>query len=400
MSAPLWNLDERLKEWATPEQAVLIDAVNAHGSLSKAAEALGRNAPNCSRSIIGLKKRAAQRGYAPDHDMIQTVPDGFNVKGVSTLYDAEGKVRSQWVKSSADDERRWENMRAHIEGAKDDIPRSPPIAGPVRYDADLLTVYPFGDPHCGMYAWEAETGNHFDLKEFERIHMAAIDRIVESSPASAVALLNDKGDTTHANDNRNRTPRSGHQLDVQGRHGEAVRMSVRIKRYQIARLLEKHQKVVFRLDPGNHDPETSQSLLAIFEALYENEPRVEVITSLNPYWYYAWGTTLIGTTHGDGAKGKDLPLLMATDARELWGQADYCVWFVGHVHHKDITEYNGCDVEYLGTLAARDKHAHGEGYRSRRTLQAITYHKLDAEIERQTYSLKRIERLTALRCAA
>ena len=96
----------------------------------------------------------------------------------------------------------------------------------------------------------------------------------------------------------------------------------------------------------------------LLEALYENEPRVEVITSPNPYWYYKFGKNLIGTCHGDGAKGKDLPGIMANDVREWWGQSDYCVWFVGHVHHKDIKDYTGCTVEYMRTLAASDAWHH------------------------------------------
>jgi hypothetical protein len=257
-------------------------------------------------------------------------------------------------------------------------------------------VYPFGDPHCGLYAWEEETGNKFDLAEFERINLAAVDRLVASTPASAVALFNDKGDSTHADNSKNRTPRSGHELDVHGRHGEVVRVSIRVKRYQINRLLEKHDQVIVRVDPGNHDPETALHLALVLEALYENEPRVTVITSPNPYWYYQFGSNLVGTCHGDGAKGQDLPLLMATDQPKAWGDTEFRLWLVGHVHHKDAKEYNGCTVEYFRTLAASDAHHHGRGYRSKRDLQAITLHRLDGEVERHTCSLKRIERLTAL----
>lgn len=395
MTQPL-QLDPELKRWATPRQAEYIDAVILHGGAAAAARVFGIHKSGIARSIKAVEKRAELHGYSPAHNMTRTVPDSFKVRRVSTLYGRDGDVRSQWVIGTADDERRWEIMQAHIDGAKEDLPRAKPMPLAPICDADLLTVYPVGDPHCGLYTWEAEVGARFDLAEFERIHCAAFDRIVETAPASAVALLNFKGDETHADNSKNRTPRSGHELDVHGRHGEVVRMSVRVKRYQIARLLERHARVVVRIDPGNHDVETALHLALIMEALYENEPRVEVITSPNPYWYYLWGTTLIGTCHGDGAKGKDLPGIMAHDVREWWGLATYCIWIVGHVHHRDIKEYPGCDVEYVNTLAPADRHAHGEGYRSRRTLQAITYHKLDEEVARQTYSLKRIERLTKL----
>lgn len=365
-------------------------AVAEHGSVRAAERALGLG----NDAIGAFLRRAARSGHAPGH-FDDGVAPGYYM-GKVTVERANGVVKRTWERQHPDAEARWQAMLARIEGAKDDLPRVEPTPSPSRLAEDLLTVYPVGDPHCGLYAWEAETGNKFDLPEFERIACAAFDRAVEAAPASAVALINFKGDETHADNNKNRTPRSGHELDVHGRHGEVIRVAVRVKRYQIQCALRKHGKVIVRIDPGNHDPETALTLALLLEAIYENEPRVEVVNSPNPYWYFQWGTTLIGTCHGDGAKGKDLPLVMATDCREWWGQATYCVWFVGHVHHKDIKEYNGCDVEYVGTLAGRDRYTHGEGFRSRRTLQAVTYHKMDEEVERQTHSLRRIERLTAL----
>jgi hypothetical protein len=113
-----------------------------------------------------------------------------------------------------------------------------------------------------------------------------------------------------------------------------------------------------------------------------------VITSPNPYWYYAHGKVLIGTCHGDGAKGKDLPAIMANDVRELWGAATDCVWFVGHVHHRDEKEYRGCDVIYVNTLAAPDYYSHHAGYRSRRRMTAVTYHKDRGEETRHTCNVQ------------
>ena len=395
MTRPLSNIDPELLRWATDREKEYIAALEEFGGAAAGGRHLGVSKSVIARAMKSLQKRAALAGYAPEYDMRHPVPDGFKVRGVSTYYDRDGIARGQWVKSSADDERRLEIMQAHIDGAKDEISPVEPVPAPFDCDADLLTVYPFGDPHAGLYAWEAETGEGFDLAEFERLQRQAVDRAVDSAPASATALFNDKGDSTHMDNSTNRTRRSGNALDVSGRYAEVVRVSLRVKRYQIARMLEKHEKVVFRLDPGNHDDETALHQSLILEALYENEPRVEVVTSPNKYWYFHFGRVLIGTCHGDGAKGKDLPLIMATDVPMLWGGSDFRTWIVGHVHHKDIKEYAGVDVEFVRTLAAADAWSHGAGHRSKRDLQAITYHKLDGEIERQTSSLRRIRRLAA-----
>jgi len=50
-------------------------------------------------TIKNIKRKAAMQGYSPEHDMVHTVPkDIFKVRGVSTLYNNEGKPVSQGVK--------------------------------------------------------------------------------------------------------------------------------------------------------------------------------------------------------------------------------------------------------------------------------------------------------------
>jgi hypothetical protein len=395
MPTPPLGITEDLKnpDWTTEREREIIDLVLAAGSVTVAERAAGVSPGLFYRAIRNLKKRAAQHGHAPGHWEGGVAP-GYRMGKVTVQRGPDGVERT-WERQHPDAEARWQTILAQLEAAKEEIVPVAPTAAPAHCDADLLTIYPVGDPHAGLYSWREETGSHFDLAEFERIQKAAIDRLVASTPKSAVALLNDKGDSTHADNSKNRTPRSGHELDVHGRHGEVVRVSIRVKRYQIARLLEKHEKVIVRVDPGNHDPESALHLALVLEALYENEPRVEVVTSPNPYWYYRFGVNLIGTCHGDGAKGKDLPLVMATDQPQLWGASVFRLWLVGHVHHKDAKEYPGCDVEYFRTLAAPDAWSHGAGFRSKRDLQAITVHTEDGEVERHTCSLRRIERLAA-----
>ena len=387
-------LDPGLKQFAQGRQAEFIDAVNEQGSMRAAAVALGLSQDMIGRSMRGLKKRAAREGFAPGNWQAGVAP-GYLMGKVTVHRNAEGEVLQTWERQSPEGEMSEAAMRARIDGMSDTLPRAEPMQPPAFTNAELLTVYPQGDPHAGLASWADETGHHFDLAEFERVQIAAVDRLVASTPRSAIAIFNDKGDSTHADNNKNRTPRSGHELDVDGRHSQVIRVAQRVKRHQIARMLEKHDKVILRIDPGNHDPETALFLALLFEAMYENAPRVEVITSPNPYWYYAFGKNLIGTCHGDGAKGKDLPLIMANDVRSLWGAAENCVWFVGHVHHKDIKDYVGCTVEYTRTLAAPDAWSNGAGFRSKRTMEAITYHIEDGEVERHTCGLSRINRKAA-----
>lgn len=425
------DLDPRYWDVATDRQREYLDAIKSEGGVRAAARKMGVLHNNVLRTLDSVKRKvetaskttpgfsprqitrqydatgvltgeSVSEGVAPwaepggeDAGPARDGKDGYFVKGVSTYYDAAGEQRGQWVKTSVEAADVAAMLKAMAQGLADDLPRAEPVVRPNYCDQDLLTFYPQGDPHAGLYSWKEETGSHFDLAEFERINRLAIDRLVAASPAAATAIFNDKGDSTHADNSKNRTPRSGHELDVHGRHSEVIRTVMRLKRYQVLRLLEKHERVVYRIDTGNHDQETALNLALMVSMIYENEQRIEVSTSPNPYWYYRFGKNLFGTCHGDGAKGQDLPGIMANDAREWWGQAEHCVWFVGHVHHKWIKDYVGCTVEYVRTLAAPDMHSHGSGYRSKRTMEAITYHREDGEVERHLCSMGMIERLAA-----
>lgn len=388
-------IDPGYEKFATPAQWAAYTASEEHGSYRVAAAALGLAHDTIGASVRRMKAHAARSGFSPEHGMTNTVPPGFRVKGVSSYHKATPASPAQWVKSVEDAAYREAEWAARIEAMRGEIPAMlPSTAAPVCAE-DMLTVYPSGDPHFGLYADAEETGTRFDLGEALRVHCGAVDLLVAAAPASALAIFNDKGDTTHANNNSNRTPKSGHGLDVIGRHHEAVKANMLAKRYQVARMLEKHERVIIRIDPGNHDPDTALSIAMMLHFSYENEPRVEVITSPNPFWYFEWGRNLIGTCHGDTAKGKDLPLIMATDQREAWGRVTECLWIVGHVHHKDIKDYPGATVEYVRTLAGPDAWSHGAGFRSKRDMQAITLHKQDGEILRATCSVPRLDRITA-----
>ena len=372
----------------TERQREALKLLVEHGSAMAVDRIMGNAHDVTSRMVRTVRQYAAMQGHAPEADMVHEVPNPFVVRGVSTFYDRDGNVRGQWVKSKLDEQRRHEILEAYAEELASNVVPLRAVAAPVALlDADLLSVYPQGDPHVGLYAWAEETGSGFDLKRFEQVSIEAVERLVAMAPPSETAIFLDLGDTTHADNDKARTPRSGHELDVHGRHLEVIRVNIRVKEHQIALMLAKHQKVIIRINPGNHDPVTALMIALMLEARYRNEPRVEVITSPNPYWYHLFGQCLIASTHGHGAKANDLPLVMATDVPELWGASKFRHWFVGHLHHKHIKDLTGVTVEHVRTLAPNDAHHHLEGYRSPKSMECVTFHRSRGEIGRQCWTV-------------
>lgn len=376
--------DERLKEWATPKQAEYLDIINTHGGIRAAAKASGVARGTLRGSMDRLVKRAAMKGFSPSHNMTHAVPDPFVVKGVSTLYDKEGKVAAQWVKSALREERAEAVIREFTDwlaehGAKGIAPVTAP---PAMADDDLLAVYPMGDPHFGMYSWAEETGDDFDLVEAERLTCGAVDRLVAAAPPAKRALLLNLGDFTHADDSSNLTPGHGNALDVDTRYGKVAQVGLRALVYCVRRLLTKHALVDVWSMPGNHDPHVSFMLALCLDSFFNNEPRVTVDLSPSLYRYMRFGKVLIGSHHGHGAKANDLPLIMATDRPEDWGQTTWRHWLCGHIHHWTAKEHPGAIVETFRTLAGKDAWHAGKGYRSGRDMNVITYHKEFGEYQR------------------
>ena len=78
------------------------------------------------------------------------VDDGFKVKGTSTLYDADGEVKLEWVKTSIDQERQDEIFREALAAMSEKLPRTKPISSPKTSLPDLLNLYTITDFHLGM----------------------------------------------------------------------------------------------------------------------------------------------------------------------------------------------------------------------------------------------------------
>lgn len=375
------EVDALLPFCTTDRQRECLDAIRGSTHYD-AAIALGMNDRTLRRLLAMIRKRAATKGHSPEHDMTRTVPDGFTVRGVSTYYDSKGNPAGQWVKSRVDDERQAQLMAEWIDRLADDVKPLPPVNHPKESDSELLAVIPMGDPHFGMYAWADEAGDDFDLSIADRLQRAVIDRLVSLSPPAAECLMINLGDFFHADNTTNRTPASGHALDVDTRFDKIMQVAEDCMVYCIRRLLDKFGTVHFWSMAGNHDPHCGSPLARILRAYFRDNPRVKIDVKPGKFNYMRFGRVLIGSTHGDMAKPQDLPLLMATDKAQDWGDSHFRYWYVGHVHHKTVKEHPGCVVETCRTLAPRDAWHSGMGYRAGRDMQLIVHHRQFGETVR------------------
>jgi len=373
-----------------------LNALATHGNQAKAALAMGLPRPTFQNRIETAKRYGlvpgvdpsthettdARQGYAPDHDMTRTVPDGFHVKGVSTLYNGNGEISAQWVKSDIDKARQEELFREALAAMSEKLPRLKSIPAPRHASETLMACYPVGDHHLGMLSWGEETGEDYDIAIAESLLAKATDHLIKSLPSCEQAVIAVLGDFMHYDSFESVTPTSRNQLDADSRFPKMVRAAIRSLRRMIDQALIHHSHVRVIIEIGNHDISSSIFLMECLANIYDQEPRLTVDTSPRHFHYFRFGKNLVGTHHGHGAKMDKLPLIMATDKADEWGQTQYRYWWTGHIHHDQVKDFEGCRVESFRILAPQDAWAANKGYRSGRDMKAIVLHKEYGEVAR------------------
>lgn len=350
-------------------------------SVAKAAKQFGMNV----RSIEKRKANLVRKGWSPEHDMTHIVPDGFHLKGTSSLYKEGVKAPVlQWVKTSIDHERQMELMQTAIEAMGEDLPRMAFTPAPSACNVDLLNCYVVTDYHLGMLSWHEETGADYDLSIAEQQLLAWFATAISMAPDAEIGVFAQLGDYLHWDGLDAVTPASKHLLDADTRFQKLVRVAIRVTRRVVEMLLSKHQRVHVLMAEGNHDTASSIWLREWFSAIYENEPRITVDRSPDPYYCVEHGQTSLFFHHGHKKKPVSVADVFVAKFRDVFGRTQHSYAHLGHLHHVDIKENNLMIVEQHRTLAAPDAYASRGGWMSGRDAKVITYHKRYGEVGRLT----------------
>ena len=354
-----------------------LDAFYANGqNKSAAARSLGLN----RRTYTDRLDNAFSLGLAQE-GIVSPAPMGHRIKGVSTLYDATGKITAQWVKTKAD-EPSLDEISDQLREIFADLTPAVAVPPPAYTDNDLLTVYPIADAHIGMRAWHRETGEDYDTDIAVNRLRSWISRLVSSSPNSKEAIILDVGDTTHMDDGTNQTPASRHVLDVDGRYFRTLEMTIAALADATELALAKHDHVHVVIIAGNHDPHSFMAILFALAERYRENPRVTVRKDPREFWCYQFGDCLLAAHHGDKAKAERLVMFMADEYSKEWGSTTHRFLWTGHLHHHKSADIGGVKHEQLRAMTARDAYAFSHAYSARSQLQAITLHRSMGEFQR------------------
>lgn len=207
------------------------------------------------------------------------------------------------------------------------------------------------DLHIGNYQkpFYIENIKNKIFSTFDNISDSAIDKIV---------ILN-TGDLIHTDTSKSQTWNNT-QLDSQDSYEDAFSNSLELLTNLIEYAANKAFSVTFINVRGNHSFDTEYCLGEALKKIYSKNKNIEIINSKDTRIYYKWENNGYLFTHGDKAVDR-LPLLFATEGKEVFKETDNHHIILGHLHHNkskqfvnDRAEYNGIEVRVVGSPTSND----------------------------------------------
>ena len=305
------------------------------------------------------------------------------------------KIRHYWHKSEhfslnvkeGDSDNKLEKFKEGlIEELSNHAPKYPIIKRTKSKDGHLLVIDP-ADVHIGKLCSALETGEEYNSNIAVKRVREGVQGILDKSSGFNIEMINFIGgnDILHI-DTPKRTTTSGTPQDTDGMWYENFLDAKKIY-VEILEMLLQVAPVFFTFNPSNHDYMSGFFLADVIKTHFRNCKDITFDTSISHRKYFKYHNNLIGTTHGDGAKNADLPLLMATEAPVEWSTTKFRYVYTHHVHHKMSKDMIGCTVESLRSPSGTDSWHDRNGYtsHSNKAIEGFVHSKENGQVARLTH---------------
>ena len=275
--------------------------------------------------------------------------------------------------------------KALISDIKKFSPNAKKVQRTIVSDAHLLVVDP-ADVHIGKLCSSFEAGEDYN-------NQIAVKRVFDGI-SGILGKLNgveiDKivlvigNDILHV-DTPNRTTTAGTPQDTDGMWYNNFLIAKKLYTDVIKILLDVADVHVM-YNPSNHDYVHGFFLAEVVRTYFMNNSQVSFDCSIAHRKAFMYGENLIGTTHGDGAKTADLPLLMAQEFSKEWAHTRHRYVYTHHLHHKVSKDFAGITVEGLRSPSGADSWHHRNGYEHcPKAIEGFVHHKSEGQVMRITH---------------
>ena len=339
------------------------------------------------QTAILLRNRHKKRERQIEHPALSQACDdrGININSVGMAWNKDKAWSIQFRPSANDGPTFDEMLRDHIHDVKNHTFKYEKIERENYTDGCLLVVDP-ADIHIGKLASSFETGEEYNNQIAVQRVRDGVDGILQKSAGFNIdkVVLVVGNDILHI-DTPKRTTTAGTPQDTDGMWYNNFLIAKKLY-VEIIDKLMLLADVHIMYNPSNHDYSNGFFLADAIKTWYRNCENVTFDVSISHRKYYQYGNSLIGTTHGDGAKQADLPLLMAQEASEEWSQTKHRYVYMHHVHHKIAKDYIGVTVEALRSPSGTDSWHHRNGYQhAPKAVEGFIHSKDNGQIARFTH---------------
>lgn len=248
----------------------------------------------------------------------------------------------------------------------------------------LLVVDP-ADVHIGKLAQSFETGEDYNNQIAVQRVKEGVEGILEKVKGFKVdkILFIGGNDILHI-DSPKRTTTSGTNQDTDGSWYGNFLIAKQLYIETLNRLLQVAD-VHFTFNPSNHDWTHGFFLADVIKTYFKDCQNITFDCDINHRKYFTYYNNLIGTTHGDGAKIQDLPLLMAQESKE-WSNTKHRYIYTHHVHHKNSKDFIGVTVESMRSPSSADGWHSRNGYQhAPKAIEGFLHSKEHGQICRITH---------------
>lgn len=276
-------------------------------------------------------------------------------------------------------------LEDHIEEVKNHTFKYEKIIRTNDNDGCLLVIDP-ADVHIGKLASSFETGEDYNSQIAVKRVMTGVDGILQKASGFSIdkIVFVAGNDILHI-DTPKRTTTSGTPQDTDGMWYNNFLIAKKLYIDVLDKLIQVAD-VHFMYNPSNHDYQSGFFLADSIKSWYKDCENITFDTSIAHRKYYRYHNNLIGTTHGDGAKQQDLPLLMAQEAGQDWAKSKNRYVYIHHIHHKMSKDYIGVTVEALRSPSGTDSWHHRKGYQhAPKAVEGFIHSKDHGQVARLTH---------------
>lgn len=271
-----------------------------------------------------------------------------------------------------------------LEEYKNYSPIYPTIERVKSKDSHLLVVDP-ADIHIGKLCRAFETGQEYNSQiAVKRVKEGVQGLLNKSQGFNIDKILFVIGNDILHTDTPKRQTTSGTPQDTDGMWYDNFNDGVRLY-VDIIEMLMQVADVHVTFNPSNHDYTSGFYLAQLIATHFRQSENITFDVSISHRKYFTYGYNLIGTTHGDGAKNNDLPLLMAHESMD-WGKCKHRYIYTHHVHHKTAKDMMSVCVESLRSPSGADSWHYRNGYiHAPQAVEGFLHHPTHGQIARLTH---------------